>query len=162
MAFSRIAIVNRGDAASRCLRAIRELRAERGTPFVAIALYTEPDARAPFVRDADEVLSLGPALRGPRGRAPRLAYLDRARVLAALRATRADAVWPGGGFLAEDPVFVQQLEQRDIAFIGPTSAAMRLVGNKIAAALMSSGRPSAPAPKRPMPSATIRSSSRPR
>src|SRR5215472_19166630 len=133
MAFSRIAIVNRGDAASRCLRAVRELRAERGMPLVAIALYTEPDAGAPFVREADEVLSLGAALRGPRGRPPRLAYLDRARVLAALRAARADAVWPGWGFLAEDPAFVEQLEQRGIAFIGPTSGAMRLVGDKIAA-----------------------------
>ena len=133
MPFRRIAIVNRGDAATRCLRAISELRAEAGLPLTAIALYTEPDRRAPFVRLADEALSLGAALRAPRGRPPRLAYLDRARVLAALRAVRADAVWPGWGFLAEDPAFAEQLEQRGIAFIGPTSAAMRRVGDKIAA-----------------------------
>ena len=114
--FERIAIVNRGDAASRCLRAIRELRAETRTPLTAIALYTEPDRHAPFVRQADEALSLGAAMRGPRGRAPRLTYLDRPRILAALRAVRADAVWPGWGFLAEDAAFVEQLEQRDITF----------------------------------------------
>jgi acetyl/propionyl-CoA carboxylase alpha subunit/acetyl-CoA carboxylase carboxyltransferase component len=133
MSFRRIAIVNRGDAASRCLRAIHELRAEGGPPLTAIALYTEPDRAAPFVREADEALSLGAARRGPRGAAPRLAYLDRARVLAALRATHADSVWPGWGFLAEDAAFVEQLEQRGIVFIGPSSAAMRALGDKIAA-----------------------------
>src|SRR5262245_39810992 len=133
MSFRRIAIVNRGDAASRCLRAIHELRAEGGPPLTAIALYTEPDHGAPFVRQADEALSLGAALRGPRGAPPRLAYLDRARVLAALRATRADSVWPGWGFLAEDPVFVEQLEQRGLTFVGPSSRALRALGDKIAA-----------------------------
>jgi acetyl/propionyl-CoA carboxylase alpha subunit/acetyl-CoA carboxylase carboxyltransferase component len=133
MSFRRIAIVNRGDAASRCLRAIRELRAERGLPLTAIALYTEPDRGAPFVREADEALSLGAARRGPRGTRPRLAYLDRARVLAALRATRADSVWPGWGFLAEDAAFVEQLEQRGLVFIGPSSRAMRALGDKIGA-----------------------------
>jgi len=133
MSFRRIAIVNRGDAASRCLRAVRELRAADGQPLTAIVLYTEPDRGAPFVRGADEALSLGPALRGPRGATPRLAYLDRARVLAALRATRAEAVWPGWGFLAEDAAFVEQLEQRGLVFVGPSSRTMRRLGDKIAA-----------------------------
>lgn len=133
MSFSRLAIVNRGDAATRCLRAVREWRAESGRPLVAIALYTEPDRNAPFVRQADEALSLGAALRAPRGATPRLAYLDRARLLAALRATRADAVWPGWGFLAEDAAFAEQIEQRGIVLVGPGSAAMRALGDKIAA-----------------------------
>ena len=106
----RIAILNRGEAATRALRAIRELRAEEGSSLVGIALYTEPDAAAPFVREADESLSLGPALRAAPNGAMRPAYLDHDRVLAALRATRADAVWPGWGFLAEDPSFVEKLE----------------------------------------------------
>ena len=146
MSFRRIAIVNRGDAASRCLRAINELRAEDGTALTAIALYTEPDRAAPFVRQADEALSLGAARRGPRGAPPRLAYLDRARVLAALRATRADAVWPGWGFLAEDAEFVELLEQRGIAFVGPTSHTLRRLGDKIAAKRLaeSCGVPVAP------------------
>ena len=62
-AIQRIAILNRGEAASRALRALRELRGEEGSDLVGIALYTEPDATAPFVREADESLSLGPALR---------------------------------------------------------------------------------------------------
>ncbi len=134
-AFERIAVVNRGDAALRCVRAIRELRAEEGSQLKAIALYTDPDGAAPFVRLADEAISLGPALRRPRraGDAPRPAYLDRARVLAALRATRADAVWPGWGFLAEDPEFAALLEARSIAFIGPPSAVLRTLADKIAA-----------------------------
>src|SRR5262245_20132661 len=133
MSFRRIAIVNRGDAASRCLRAIHELRGEEGLPPTAIALYTEPDRGAPFVRQADEALSLGAAWRGPRRGPARLAYVDRARVLAALRATHADSVWPGWGFLAEDPAFVEQLEQRSLTFIGPSGRALRLLGDKIAA-----------------------------
>ena len=129
----RIAIVNRGDAASRCVRAIRELRAAEGSRLTAIALYTDPDRDAPFVRDADVALSLGPAWRPARGGPPRLAYLDQGRVLAALRATAADAVWPGWGLLAEDAEFVAALEERGLVFVGPPSAAMRRVGDKIAA-----------------------------
>jgi len=129
----RIAIVNRGDAASRCARSVRALRAAEGSRLTAIALYTEPDRGAPFVRQADEALSLGPALRPARGAPPRLAYLDHGRVLAALRATRADTVWPGWGFLAEDPTFAAACEERGLCFVGPSSAAMRQLGDKIAA-----------------------------
>ncbi len=129
----RIAIVNRGDAASRCARTVRALRAAEGSRLTAIALYTEPDRGAPFVRQADEALSLGPALRPARGAPPRLAYLDHGRVLAALRATRADTVWPGWGFLAEDPTFAAACEERGLCFVGPSSAAMRQLGDKIAA-----------------------------
>ncbi|MEO8606165.1 MAG: biotin carboxylase N-terminal domain-containing protein, partial [bacterium] len=129
----RIAIVNRGDAASRCVRAIRELRAASGTRLTAIALYTDPDRDAPFVREADVALSLGPAWRPARGGPPRLANLDHGRVLAALRATGADAVWPGWGLLAEDADFVAALEERGLLFIGPSSRTMRQLGDKIAA-----------------------------
>ncbi|MBW2413090.1 MAG: biotin/lipoyl-binding protein [Deltaproteobacteria bacterium] len=127
----RIAVVNRGEAATRCLRAIRELRAEEGSDLVGIALYTDPDRFAPFVREADEVISLGAALRGPAGGPLRPAYLDHERVLAALRATRADAVWPGWGFLAEDPSFVEKLEAAGLVFLGPAADTMRMLGDKI-------------------------------
>jgi acetyl/propionyl-CoA carboxylase alpha subunit/acetyl-CoA carboxylase carboxyltransferase component len=132
----RIAILNRGEAATRALRAIRELRAEEGSELVGIALYTEPDATAPFVREADESLSLGPALRASASGALRPAYLDHDRVLAALRATRADAVWPGWGFLAEDPNFVEKLESAEIPFLGPSAATMRRLGDKITSKLI--------------------------
>ena len=127
----RIAILNRGEAATRCLRAIRELRSEEKSELIGIALYTDPDRFAPFVRDADETISLGPALRRVGGVAEKPAYLDRDRVLAALRATRADTVWPGWGFLAEDPSFVERLEASELIFLGPPSATMRLLGDKI-------------------------------
>ncbi|HTO55051.1 MAG TPA: carboxyl transferase domain-containing protein [Myxococcota bacterium] len=135
-AIHRIAILNRGEAASRALRALRELRSEEQSDLVGIALYTEPDATAPFVREADESLSLGPALRASASGAMRPAYLDHERVLAALRAMRADAVWPGWGFLAEDPSFVEKLEASEIAFLGPSAATMRRLGDKIASKLM--------------------------
>jgi acetyl/propionyl-CoA carboxylase alpha subunit len=60
---SRIAIVNRGEAAQRCLRAIREMRMEEGGELVGIALFTDPDRLSPFVREADEALSLGAAFQ---------------------------------------------------------------------------------------------------
>jgi len=135
-AIHRIAILNRGEAASRALRALRELRTEEDSDLVGIALYTEPDATAPFVREADESLSLGPALRASASGAMRPAYLDHERVLAALRAMRADAVWPGWGFLAEDPSFVDKLEASEIAFLGPSADTMRRLGDKIASKLM--------------------------
>jgi acetyl/propionyl-CoA carboxylase alpha subunit/acetyl-CoA carboxylase carboxyltransferase component len=114
------------------MRAIRELRAEEGSDLAGIALYTDPDRFAPFVLEADESLSLGPALR-VQGGEQRIAYLDQERVLAALRAVRADAVWPGWGFLAEDPSFVERLEAHGFVFLGPRSETVRLLGDKLAA-----------------------------
>jgi acetyl/propionyl-CoA carboxylase alpha subunit/acetyl-CoA carboxylase carboxyltransferase component len=127
----RIAVLNRGEPARRCLRAIRELRAEEGSNLVGIALFTDTDPRSPYVREADERLSLGPALRRSNGGDLRPAYLDHDRVMAALRAVRADAVWPGWGFLAEDPSFVERLESAGIVFLGPRAETMRALGDKI-------------------------------
>src|SRR5262245_50147882 len=108
-AFSRIAIVNRGEPAVRFLRALRDYNRERGTALESVALYTDPDRGAPFLRLADEAVALGPALsRGPSGVVS--AYTDHERVLAALTAAGCDAVWPGWGFLAEDATFVELLE----------------------------------------------------
>jgi len=115
------------------MRAIRELRAEEGSHLVGIALFTEPDQFAPFVLEADEALSIGPALRGPSGGHQKVAYVDHERVLAALRAVHADAVWPGWGFLSEDPSFVEKLETAGIIFLGPSSKTVRLLGDKLAA-----------------------------
>jgi acetyl/propionyl-CoA carboxylase alpha subunit/acetyl-CoA carboxylase carboxyltransferase component len=129
----RIAVLNRAEAATRCIRAISELREEEGSELVSIALYTEPDRDAPFVREADEAINLGRALRRSHDNgALRPAYLDHERVLAALRASRADAVWPGWGFLAEDPSFVDRLEASDLIFLGPSARTMRELGDKIA------------------------------
>ncbi len=123
----RIAILNRGDAALRCLRTIRARREQDGTPLVAIAFCTGSDLDAPFVRLADELVQLDDS------EGELAAWLDRERIFEAIARSRADAVWPGWGFLAEDPLFVEGLETRGILFIGPTAASMRQLGDKIAA-----------------------------
>jgi acetyl/propionyl-CoA carboxylase alpha subunit len=129
---SRIAIVNRGEAASRCLRAIRELRLEEDSQLVGIALYTDPDRLAPFVREADEAHGLGPAFQPSLATGEsRSVYLDYDRLVGALRAVRADAVWPGWGFVAEHPAFAERLAAEGITFLGPTAQTMRALGDKI-------------------------------
>ncbi len=134
--FARIAVVNRGEPAVRFLRALRDYNRERGTSLTSVALYTEPDRTAPFLRLADDAVPLGPALHpGPAGGMVS-AYTDHERVIAALTSAGCDAVWPGWGFIAEDAEFVAALERRGIAFIGPSSVAMQRLGDKIAAKLL--------------------------
>ncbi len=123
-----LAIVNRGDAAVRCLRAVKALRAQEGIPLRAIALYTDVDRDAPFVRHADAAIRLPAA---PGGEVA--AYLDHDLLLDAITRAGADAVWPGWGFVAEDPVFVERVEAAGLRFLGPSPAAMRALGDKIAA-----------------------------
>jgi len=122
----RLAIVNRGEAALRCVRAVKSLRAAEGSDLRAIALYTPVDRDAPFVRHADIAVPL-PAEEGREV----AAYLDHDGIIQALLESGADAVWPGWGFVAEDPLFVERLESEGIRFLGPTSQAMRRLGDKI-------------------------------
>src|SRR5450631_2955440 len=104
--FQRVVIVNRGEAAIRFIHAAREFNREYGTSISTIALYTEPDRHAMFVREADEAVSLGAAQFMDR-EALRLksSYLDYTRLEQALAATRADAAWVGWGFVAEHAAF---------------------------------------------------------
>ena len=95
--FSRIAIVNRGEAAMRLIHAVRDLNAEGGAPIRTIALYTDEERTAMFAREADEAYALGPASARP--------YIDLAVLERALVECEADAVWVGWGFVAEDPAF---------------------------------------------------------
>ena len=106
--FQRLAIVNRGEPAMRVIHAVRELNAERDEPIRLIALYTEPERHAMFVRQADEAAS-GRRRHGADGgaeRLPRLRALERALV-----AARADAAWVGWGFVAEHPEFAELCER---------------------------------------------------
>jgi acetyl/propionyl-CoA carboxylase alpha subunit/acetyl-CoA carboxylase carboxyltransferase component len=136
--FSRVAIVNRGEAALRFLHAAVELNRE-GERLRTIALFTEPDRHALFVREADEAFFLGPAVvSGADGRR-RVAYADLPRLERALVETRAEAAWPGWGFVAEDPAFVELCERLGVTFIGPSPAAMRALGEKIAAKRLAEG-----------------------
>ena len=124
----RIAIVNRGEAALRFIRAAKEYAAERGVALETLALVTWPDRRAPFVREADHSIELPSQ---PGGGAA--AYLDHGLVMAAIRLGGADAVWVGWGFLAEDASFAERCEAEGLTFLGPSSAAMRLAGDKVEA-----------------------------
>ncbi len=136
--FSRIAIVNRGEAAMRLIHAVRDLSAESGARIETVALYTDADRSATFVREADLAYPLGPASDRP--------YLDLAVLAKALVETGADAAWVGWGFVAEDPAFAEVCEKVGVTFIGPTAEAMRKLGDKIGAKLLAEevGVPVAP------------------
>ncbi|MEM9176448.1 MAG: biotin carboxylase N-terminal domain-containing protein, partial [Myxococcota bacterium] len=108
----RLAIVNRGEAAVRCLRTAKSLRALEGGGLEVVALFTPPDRDTPFVRQADRAIEL------PSANGAVAAYLDHDAVIAALKEAGADAVWPGWGFVAEDSVFVDRLAAEGIEFCG--------------------------------------------
>ena len=138
MSFSRLAIVNRGEAAMRLIHAVRELNAAGGEPVQVIALHTTGEANAMFVREADIAYDLGPASARP--------YLDLAVLERALVDTGADAAWPGWGFVAEDPTFVDLCDRIGVTFVGPSAAAMRQLGDKIGSKIIAEevGVPVAP------------------
>jgi acetyl/propionyl-CoA carboxylase alpha subunit len=132
-AFRRVAIVNRGEAAVRLIRAVRELNLEHGWGIRTIALHTELERRATFVREADDAVAID-------GERP---YLDHGELERALRAGGADAAWVGWGFVAEDPGFADLCARIGVVFIGPPPDVIRRVGDKIAAQLLAEqmGRP---------------------
>jgi acetyl/propionyl-CoA carboxylase alpha subunit/acetyl-CoA carboxylase carboxyltransferase component len=136
--FSRVAIVNRGEAAMRLIHAVRDLAGQTGTPIETVALHTDVDRTATFVREADLAYDLGPASARP--------YLDLAVLERALNETGADAAWVGWGFVAEDPAFAELCERIGVTFIGPSPDAMRKLGDKIGAKLIAeeAGVPVAP------------------
>ncbi|PWV84153.1 Acetyl/propionyl-CoA carboxylase, alpha subunit [Prauserella marina] len=136
--FTRVAIVNRGEAAMRLIHAVREVNAGGGHQLETIAFYTDADRTATFVREADHAYCLGAASARP--------YLDLAVLERALVDTRADAAWVGWGFVAEDPAFAELCARLGVTFIGPDAEAMRKLGDKIGAKLIAEevGVPVAP------------------
>ncbi|HEU5333840.1 MAG TPA: carboxyl transferase domain-containing protein [Actinocrinis sp.] len=136
--FARVAIVNRGEAAMRLIHAVRDLAAETGARIETVALHTDVDRTATFVREADLAYDLGPASARP--------YLDLAVLERALLETEADAAWVGWGFVAEDPAFAELCARIGVAFVGPSAEAMRKLGDKIGAKLIAEevGVPVAP------------------
>ncbi|MCC8929541.1 biotin carboxylase N-terminal domain-containing protein, partial [Rhodococcus sp. I2R] len=137
--FKRIAVVNRGEAAVRLIRAVKELNAEYDYGIRTVALHTDSERRAMFVRAADEAV----VLRKPEVGS---AYLDHGELERALVESGADAVWVGWGFVAEDPAFADLVARLNITFIGPCADAMRLLGDKVEAKLLAEkvGVPVAP------------------
>jgi acetyl-CoA carboxylase biotin carboxylase subunit len=118
--FAKILIANRGEIALRILRACREMGI--GT----VAVHSTADATAMHVRLADESVCIGPP-------PARDSYLNTQTILAAAEISRADAVHPGYGFLAENAAFAQMVEEHGLAFIGPTPEHIRMMGDKIVA-----------------------------
>jgi acetyl/propionyl-CoA carboxylase alpha subunit/acetyl-CoA carboxylase carboxyltransferase component len=130
--FHRLAIVNRGEAAMRAIRAVRELNQGSEEAITLIALYTGVERQAMFVREADEAYCLDDGTEGD-GAGHATGYLDLAALERALVSTEADAAWVGWGFVAEQPEFAELCERLGIVFIGPEPSAMRLLGDKVAA-----------------------------
>src|SRR6266545_2409504 len=103
--FRRIAIVNRGEAAMRFIHAAREFNHEHRTSLCTIALYTDPDRHAMFVREADEAVHLGAAHVADGAGHTKSTYVDYAQLERVLLAARAEAAWVGWGFVAEHAEF---------------------------------------------------------
>lgn len=115
-----VLIANRGEIAVRVIRACREMGLR------TVAVYSEADSEAPHVALADSAYLLGP---GPASES----YLCIEKILVVAREAGADAIHPGYGFLSENASFAEACEQAGIAFIGPPSSAIRLLGDKIRA-----------------------------
>jgi acetyl-CoA carboxylase biotin carboxylase subunit len=118
--FKKILIANRGEIAVRIVRACREMG------ITSVAIYSEADRAAMHVRVADEAYPIGPA-------PSRESYLRIDRILDVARAAGCDALHPGYGFHAENPEFARACAAGRITFIGPSPAAMELLGSKTAA-----------------------------
>jgi len=118
--FSRILIANRGEIALRVIRACHELGIE------AVAVYSEVDRDASYVKLADDAICIGPA-------AGAKSYLNIPAIVSAAEVADVDAIHPGYGFLAENAHFAEICNECGITFIGPSPAAMRKLGDKVAA-----------------------------
>ena len=117
--FGKILIANRGEIACRVIHTAKKMGIK------TVAVYSEADARSLFVKLADEAVLIGPP-------AARESYLVMEKILEAVRQTGAEAVHPGYGFLSENTTFVAELEREKVTFIGPNSAAIRDMGDKLA------------------------------
>ncbi len=131
--FRRVLVANRGEIARRVIRACHELGIE------AVAVYSEADAGALHVREADRAVAIGPS-------APRESYLRVEALIAALRESGADAVHPGYGFLSENPGFARAVAAAGACFVGPPAEAIEAMGDKAEARrrMQAAGVPVAP------------------
>lgn len=118
MAITKILIANRGEIACRVIRTAKKMGIK------TVAVYSDADANALHVREADEAVHIGPA---PSSQS----YIVIDKIMDAIRQTGADAVHPGYGFLSENPLFAEALEKAGITFIGPPVGAIQAMGDKI-------------------------------
>jgi len=116
----KILVANRGEIAIRVMRTAQKMGIK------TVAVYSEADRNAPHVRFADEAVLLGPAASAE-------SYLVMEKVIKAAKDTGADGIHPGYGFLSENAVFAQLVEDNNIVFIGPKPHAIKIMGNKLSA-----------------------------
>lgn len=117
--FKKILVANRSEIAVRVINACRELGIK------SVAVYSEADENAKHRWLADEAVFIGPP-------PPNESYLDIDKIITAAKESGADAIHPGYGFLAENSTFVKACDKAGITFIGPSTGAMQLMGNKVA------------------------------
>jgi len=124
--FKKILVANRGEIAVRIINACRLLR------IPSLAIYSTADTDSVHARMADEAVEIGPP-------PPLESYLALDKIIAAAKSYNCDAIHPGYGFLAENPLFPEKCEEAGIRFIGPSAEAMRLMGNKVEARIKMTG-----------------------
>ncbi len=131
--FEKVLIANRGEIALRIQRACRELGIK------TVAVHSEADREAKYVKLADESVCIGPA---PSSQS----YLNIPAVISAAEVTDAEAIHPGYGFLSENADFAERVEQSGFVFIGPRADTIRLMGDKVSAkdAMKKAGVPCVP------------------
>ncbi len=117
--FKKILIANRGEIACRVIATAKRMG------IATVAVYSEADARARHVELADEAICIGPA-------PSRQSYLQAEKIIEAAKASGAQAIHPGYGFLSENEAFARRVEEEGIAFIGPKHGAIAAMGDKIA------------------------------